>query len=53
MTKGREEVPAYHSVFVKVIKNCELLVSGPALAMESVPGLVCFRVKSSSSKVSP
>ena len=36
-----------------VMKNCEPLVSGPALAMDSMPGPVCFSLKFSSGKRSP
>ena len=36
-----------------VMKNCEPLVSGPAFAMDSMPGPVCFSLKFSSGKRSP
>ena len=34
-------------------KNCEPLVPGPALAIESTPGPVCLSLKFSSSNFSP
>ena len=34
-------------------KNCEPLVLGPALAMESTPGPVCLSVKFSSANLAP
>ena len=35
------------------MKNCEPLVSLPAFAMESWPGLVCLSLKFSSGNLSP
>lgn len=34
-------------------KNCDPFVFGPALAMDRIPGPVCFKVKFSSANFSP
>ena len=44
---SNQEVLAVHK------KNCEPLVFGPALAMERIPGPVCFNEKFSSSNLFP
>src|SRR5205085_4266268 len=36
-------LPSSHGVATWVMKNCEPLVFGPALAIERMPGPVCFR----------
>jgi hypothetical protein len=36
-----------------VMKNWEPLVSGPALAIDSRPGTVCFSLKFSSANLAP
>ena len=36
-----------------VMKNCDELVSGPVLAMDSKPGVSCFISKFSSSNLFP
>jgi hypothetical protein len=45
--------PSNHGVGMVVIKNYDPFVLGPALAIESNPGLVCFTVKFSSGNVRP
>ena len=55
--------PSNHGVFTYnsfpqlirtvVMKNCDPLVSGPAFAMDSMPGRLCFNSKFSSGKRSP
>lgn len=40
--------PSSHGVVTVVMKNCDPFVLGPALAMDSKPGLVCLRTKFSS-----
>jgi hypothetical protein len=42
-----------YDVMTVVMKNCEPLVSFPALAMERMPFLVCFSLKFSSANFSP
>lgn len=44
---------AYQVVLAVQMKNCDPLVLGPALAMDSVPAPVCFKVKFSSANFSP
>merc|ERR1719336_849003 len=46
-------LPSSQAVFTVQRKNCEPLVLGPALAMERMPGPVCFRVKFSSANFAP
>merc|ERR1719502_1416162 len=46
-------LPSSHAVLAVHRKNCEPLVPGPALAIESTPGPVCFSVKFSSANFSP
>jgi len=46
-------LPSNHDVFTVVMKNCEPLVSLPALAMLSHPAPACFNLKFSSGKRSP
>src|SRR5215469_16844491 len=46
-------LPSSQPVLTVVMKNCEPLVLGPALAMDSRPGLVCLCVKFSSANFSP
>lgn len=45
--------PTHHSVLAVQMKNWEPLVLGPALAMDRIPGPVCFRMKFSSANFSP
>ena len=40
--------PSSQDVFTVQMKNCEPFVSGPALAMDSVPGPACLSLKFSS-----
>jgi hypothetical protein len=42
-----------YEVMTVVIKNCEPLVSFPALAMDRRPFLVCLSLKFSSGNLSP
>lgn len=44
---------SYHSVLTVQMKNWEPLVFGPALAMDRIPGPVCFKMKFSSSNLLP
>lgn len=44
---------AHHEVAAVQMKNWEPLVLGPALAMDRMPGPVCFRLKFSSSNLLP
>ena len=46
-------LPSSHSVLTVQRKNWDPLVLGPALAMDRMPGPVCFRVKFSSSNLFP
>ena len=46
-------LPSSHCVSTVVTKNCEPCVSGPELAIESSPGLVCLMEKSSSANLPP
>ena len=46
-------LPSSHCVSAVVTKNCEPCVSGPELAMESSPGLVCLIEKPSSANLPP
>lgn len=46
-------MPSSQGVSAVQRKNCEPLVLGPALAMESVPSPMCCRAKFSSSNFSP
>mmetsp|Transcript_7979 Transcript_7979/g.20610 ORF Transcript_7979/g.20610 Transcript_7979/m.20610 type:complete len:230 (+) Transcript_7979:916-1605(+) len=46
-------LPSSQGVASVQMKNCEPLVSGPALAMLRVPGTECFSVKFSSANFSP
>ena len=46
-------LPSSHVVLDVQMKNWEPLVLGPALAMDRIPGPVCFRVKFSSANFSP
>lgn len=43
----------HHSVLAVQMKNWEPFVLGPALAMDRMPGPVCFRMKFSSGNFSP
>merc|ERR1719270_253021 len=45
--------PSNHSVFAVQIKNCDPFVFGPLLAIESIPGPVCFKSKFSSGNCVP
>ena len=45
--------PSSQSVFLKVMKNCELFVFLPALAIDRYPGPLCLIAKLSSAKVAP
>ena len=47
------KVISYQSVLMVQMKNWEPLVFGPALAMDRVPGPVCFSLKFSSSNLCP
>lgn len=53
----RDAVPppphTHHSVLAVQMKNWEPFVLGPALAMDRMPGPVCFRMKFSSANFSP
>lgn len=44
---------AHHSVLAVQMKNWEPFVLGPALAIDKIPGPVCFRMKFSSGNFSP
>merc|ERR1719242_1346096 len=46
-------LPSNQDVFAVHKKNCEPLVLGPALAIERIPGPVCFKLKFSSSNFMP
>ena len=46
-------LPSSHAVFTVVIKNCEPFVFGPALAMDSKYGSLCFKSKFSSLNLFP
>ena len=46
-------LPSSHGVFTVQMKNCEPLVPGPALAIESTPSPVCLSLKFSSANFSP
>ena len=50
---GRFLLRDTYEVMTVVMKNCEPLVSLPALAMDSMPGLVCLSLKFSSGNFSP
>lgn len=43
----------HHSVLAVQMKNWEPFVLGPALAIDRIPGPVCFRMKFSSGNFSP
>ena len=43
----------HHAVFAVQMKNWDPLVLAPALAMDRIPGPVCFRVKFSSANLFP
>lgn len=45
--------PSSHAVLTVVMKNWEPFVSGPALAMERIPGSVCLSPKPSSANLEP
>lgn len=45
--------PSSHSVFVVHMKNWDPFVPGPALAMDRIPGPVCFFMKFSSANFAP
>ena len=45
--------PSNQSVRAVVMKNCEPLLFGPELAIDSNPGTLCFRMKFSSSNLRP
>lgn len=45
--------PTHQSVLAVQMKNWEPFVLGPALAMDRMPGPVCFRMKFSSGNFSP
>jgi len=46
-------LPSSQSQTIVVMKNCDPLVFGPALAIDNCPGLVCLRMKFSSSNFVP
>ena len=46
-------LPSSQPHLTVVMKNCEPLVSGPALAMERSPTLSCFSLKFSSANLAP
>ena len=46
-------LPSSQSVLTVQRKNCEPLVPGPALAIESTPGPVCLSEKFSSANLAP
>ena len=46
-------LPSSQSHVTVVMKNCEPLVPGPALAMERSPALSCFFLKFSSANLAP
>jgi hypothetical protein len=46
-------LPSSQGVTTVVMKNCEPLVCGPALAIDSRPGSVCLSLKFSSLNFSP
>ena len=46
-------LPSSHAVLTVQMKNWEPLVPGPALAIERMPGPVCFSLKFSSANFSP
>lgn len=50
---GGEVIRGTYEVMAVVMKNCEPLVSLPALAMERRPFLVCLSLKFSSGNLSP
>ncbi|CAL6285260.1 unnamed protein product [Bathycoccus prasinos] len=45
--------PSNQEVTTVQMKNCDPFVFGPALAMDNVPGPVCFNLKFSSANFSP
>ncbi|KAH3675838.1 hypothetical protein WICMUC_002484 [Wickerhamomyces mucosus] len=46
-------LPFNHEVTTVVMKNCEPFVFLPALAIDKIPGLLCFKEKFSSSNLLP
>jgi hypothetical protein len=52
-TKTAAAAPPTHDVTTVVMKNCEPLVSRPALAIDSRPGFECLSLKFSSSNLLP
>lgn len=52
-SKASAQVCEYHAVLTVHKKNWDPLVFGPALAIDRMPGPVCFRVKFSSANLVP